>query len=62
LDYIKSKGGIKTFQVWRNSPYGDIFMGTFLNEESAKKVMNDWNKDHSGWDLAEISETLVKYE
>jgi hypothetical protein len=49
------------YEVWRNTPCGDVSMGLFFTLKGAEKEAKQWNDTHTHpWDRATIIERLVQ--
>ena len=48
------------YQVWRNSPYGDIILFQSFTKKNAVKYLKKYNSDITcAWDLATLTKSEV---
>ena len=58
---LKKHKSISVYELWRDSPVGNVSMGLFRKEKDALKEREEWNKEYQHvWDKAYISVRHVK--
>jgi hypothetical protein len=58
---LKAGKSVVVYEVWRNTPCGDVAMGLYIDRKEAQTEADEWNKGHTHpWDQAQISPRIIK--